>query len=104
MTLQEFKTMATKEHVSTCNGWGFGGYYGKTFTMDKLQFRDTKWGYRHMNSTPYRAYFVNSISVPKATFLTTLEPLEFIAPKPKLTKPKFVSKNPKVKQTELPLN
>jgi hypothetical protein len=76
MTIQEFKKQSSSQDVCTTNGWGFGGYYGKLFTLGQFEFRNAKWGHRHSGASNYDAYFISGKEVDKATFLEALSTTE----------------------------
>lgn len=73
MTLQEFKKEATIESVNTTNGWGFGGYYGKKYTLGDLSFCDAKWSYRHTGTSKYDRYYNGSEELTRKEFLSLIE-------------------------------
>lgn len=78
MTLQEFKAAAEAQKYNTCNGWGFGGDFGKTYTLGKLYFRHTKYSSRHQgswDSSRYRIEGKQGSDVTKVEFIEALNKL-----------------------------
>lgn len=52
--LKYVKTIKEVKEVSTTNGWGFAGYYGKRYTIkDGLYLIVCKWSRRHLPSYDY---------------------------------------------------
>lgn len=73
MTLAEFKKTSTVEEVNTNNDWGFGGWVGKVYTMDKLVHKVREFCYRHAPSHTVREYFIDGVEVTKKEFEKALD-------------------------------
>jgi hypothetical protein len=50
------------EDYNTCNDWGFAGTYGKQYSFESgLTISIGKRSYRHMKSTPHKAWYYPEI-------------------------------------------
>ena len=76
MDLIDFKKIATKVEVNTCNGWGFCGYFGNEYTYGKYKMRIAKYGYRHNKPTEYNGYYYNGVAIEKKDFIKKISKLK----------------------------
>tara|TARA_R110000868_G_scaffold392714_1_gene663497 strand:- start:949 stop:1203 length:255 start_codon:yes stop_codon:yes gene_type:complete len=79
MTLAEFKSKSEVEEFNTCNGWGFGGSFGKRYTLGKFYLRDSKGSTRHQgtyNNSRYSVEGLDGVDVSRAKFIKALAEVE----------------------------
>lgn len=76
MELSEFKNKAEVTEFNNCNGWGFGGSYGKYFTLGIFKYRQSKYSSRHQGTWKSDAYFIEGkYEVEKKEFINELAKL-----------------------------
>ena len=63
MDINDFKKLCkikgkVIEHNS-CNGWGFGGLYGKIYQFGNKEYWDTRCSTRHQGTHSSKRYYLN---------------------------------------------
>ena len=80
MTFKEFKDKAHVVDFNNCNGWGFGGSFGKYYELDGFTYRSSKYSTRHSGTYKNDAYYIptdsgNQEEVSQKTFIHLIDKL-----------------------------
>ena len=72
MDIKTFKNRTESTKFNTNNGWGFGGSYGKIYSMylseNLFKIKEGKNCYRHSISDLYKKFYINDCEVSKKFF------------------------------------